>query len=206
MLWRVRSEGGSIRVASSARAVLEGIRDGDWEVTDDVRGPRDNDWVPIENHPLFAEACAEAEIPRPEHPDETRLDMNPLIDVSLVLLIFFILTATYSSLRRTIDLPPEPQDDGKSKAQVVKSENFKERTFKVIITMKEAGEPNILIDNRPSNVTDLEHDLIEVARSTRKNELIADVADDVPWGIEAKLFDAAKGAEIKQIYYLPKRR
>ena len=44
--------------------------------------------------------------PPGEAPDETRLDMNPLIDVALVLLIFFILTTTYESLRRAIDLPP----------------------------------------------------------------------------------------------------
>ena len=38
--------------------------------------------------------------------------MNPLIDVALVLLIFFILTTTYEELRKEF-LPPEPQAENK---------------------------------------------------------------------------------------------
>ena len=41
--------------------------------------PDDTDWVPLEQHPVFANAMAEYEPPPPKHyPDETRLDMNPL--------------------------------------------------------------------------------------------------------------------------------
>ena len=49
---------------------------------------------------------ADYEPPPPKHPeDETRLDMNPLIDVALVLLIFFMLTTTYEELRKEFNPP-----------------------------------------------------------------------------------------------------
>src|SRR5581483_2515750 len=67
--WLVRREG-SPRAAEvpSAQRVLEGLRDGDWDPTDEVRGPADSDWVAIENHPQFAAAVAEMEPPPPPHP------------------------------------------------------------------------------------------------------------------------------------------
>jgi len=40
-----------------------------------------------------------------------------------------------------------------------------------------------------------------VVRTTGRKELYADIAADVPWGIEARIYDAAKGAEIHQIYW-----
>ena len=113
--WQIRHEGSPHIVdLPSATRVLEGIRDGDWEATDEVRGPDEKQWQAIEDHPLFAETMAELEPPAMEKPDETRLDMNPLIDVALVLLIFFIITATYSSLRRSLELPPIQPEEGPS--------------------------------------------------------------------------------------------
>src|SRR5438445_2492347 len=90
----------------TAAQVVEGLQDGLWETTDEVMGPHDRDWVEIENHPQFAEAAADIEPPPPRfHEDESRLDMNPLIDVCLVLLIFFILTTSYAALQKVLDLP-----------------------------------------------------------------------------------------------------
>src|SRR5262245_35839509 len=103
--WQVRFEGSAVvKTAESAKAVLEGIRDGLWEPSDEVRGPGERDWRAIEDHPLFADPVAEmGERPKPIV-DDSHLDMNPLIDVALVLLIFFMLTTSYSSLKRTIDV------------------------------------------------------------------------------------------------------
>ena len=45
--------------------------------------------------------------------------MNPLIDVCLVLLIFFILTITYASLERAIDVPQlNPDQKGPSQGRL----------------------------------------------------------------------------------------
>lgn len=202
-MWHVRHEGSPTATeVPSAQRVLEGLRDGDWEPTDEVRGPTDRGWVAIEEHPQFAEAVAEMEPPPAEKPDETRLDMNPLIDVALVLLIFFILTATYTSLRRAIELPPEPSEG--AAAQVAKKEDIQDRSFTVKIRMNE-GTPVIKIDDRVVLPNELEKQIQDYVKKTGRKEMLADVGPDVPWGVEAKLYDAAKAADIHQIYW-PKRQ
>lgn len=199
--WQVRLEGSrEATPVASPQAVLEGLRDGDWDTTDTVRGPGDRDWRPIEDHPVFAEAVAEMGPPPGEKPDETRLDMNPLIDVALVLLIFFILTTTYASLRRAIDLPPEPPAEKGSVQQLIKKEDIQDRSFKIAIWM-EGDKPIVQLETKPIAVDALEREVADYVKSTGRKELFADIAPDVPWGIEAKLYDAAKGAEIHQIYW-----
>ena len=140
------------------------------------------------------------EPPPPPHPDETRLDMNPLIDVALVLLIFFILTATYTTLRRAIELPPEPTDDkGRQAAQVVKNEDIKDRVFKVKVRMEDgqAGHQ----DRGPGGAARRHRrEMQEFVRTHRAEGAVRWTSPpDVPWGIEAAIYDAAKGADIHQI-------
>lgn len=198
--WHVRHEGSprAVEVPTAAR-VLEGLRDGDWGATDEVRGPADAGWRAIEDHPLFEEAVADLEPPKPPEPDESRLDMNPLIDVALVLLIFFMITTSYASLRRAIELPPEPPSD-KAAPKPVKIEDIKDRVFKVKMWMAD-GAPTVQIEDRVVPLDSLEVEIKEFVKKTGRKELFADVAGDVPWGAEAKLYDAAKGAEIHQIYW-----
>src|SRR5262245_55920309 len=101
-IWKVRHEGSPVTSPDLAFAqVMQGLLDGRFSPEDEVKGPNDQVWVKLEEHPAFAEACLDIELP-PEkvYDDETRLDMNALIDVSLVLLIFFILTTTYTQLQK----------------------------------------------------------------------------------------------------------
>jgi biopolymer transport protein ExbD len=202
--WYVRHEG-SPRVVElpDAQHVLEGLREGDWMPTDEIRGPGEARFLPLEDHPVFADAVADMEPPPAEHPDETRLDMNPLIDVALVLLVFFILTATYTTLRRAIDLPPEPEAEDKG-VKVIKTEDIKDRAFKVKVRM-DNGKPVITVNDSAVLFEEIDNAILEVVRTTGRKEMYADVAPDVPWGIEARIYDAAKGAEIHQIYW-PKGR
>src|SRR5690349_2395888 len=102
--WYVRKEGSpEVLALPTAVEVLTGLRDGNFLPTDEVKGPTDATWRAIEVHPTFAEAAEYIDPPPPEVADDTHLDMNPLIDVCLVLLIFFILTITYASIERALD-------------------------------------------------------------------------------------------------------
>ena len=130
--------------------------------------------------------------------------MNPLIDVSLVLLIFFILTTTYSSLRRTIELPDAPTDKSKTPKPVVKKDDLKDKIFKVTVTMEE-DEVKIKIEEQIVKVDDLEKEFKEVIARTGRREIYLNIDPDTPWGIETKIYDAARGADIRQIYW-PRNR
>ncbi|HYT87105.1 MAG TPA: biopolymer transporter ExbD, partial [Gemmataceae bacterium] len=112
MTWKIRHEGSPKFIQGLTLAqVVEGLRDGLWEPTDEVMGPSDATWVALENHPQFAEVAADLEPPPRREEDETRLDMNALIDVCLVLLIFFMLTTTYAvAVQKLIPLPTVAED------------------------------------------------------------------------------------------------
>ena len=200
--WRIRHAGSpeSIELPSADR-VVAGLRDGDWEGSDELIGPGEQSWKAIEDHPTFSEICQDLEPVKPEPPDETRLDMNPLIDVSLVLLIFFILTTTYSSLRRSIDLPDAPtKDKGKPNPTPLD----KQRVFKVKVWVEDE-ETKIKIEEFFVKEDELEKVLKEVIAKTGKREMFLDIDPDTPWGIETKIYDAARGADVRQIYW-PRNR
>jgi biopolymer transport protein ExbD len=200
MNWYVRREGAPQAVLlPDAHAVVRGLEDGLWDATDEVQAPGESQFRPIESHPVFEQIVEDMQPPPPPPQDDSHLDMNPLIDVALVLLIFFILTTTYESLRRTIDLPPEPNpEDGA--AATVQKEQILDRTFEVTISMNR-GVPVVMLQGAAVPITELEARMTEVVRSTGRKELYAKVADDVPWGVETKLYDAAKAAKVTQIYW-----
>jgi biopolymer transport protein ExbD len=204
--WRVRHAGSPRAVElPSADRVVAGLRDGDWEGGDEVRGPDDATWRALEDHPAFSEICLDLEPRPPEPPDETRLDMNPLIDVALVLLIFFILTTTYATLRRSIELPEAPTDKKGDPKPTLKKDDIKDKIFKVKVWV-ENEETRIRIEERViTNIDDLEKEFREVIKATGRRLMFLDIDPDTPWGIETKVYDAARGAEVEQIFW-PKNR
>jgi biopolymer transport protein ExbD len=189
MAWFVRQEG-SRRTFSvpSAADVLAGLQDGNWLPTDEVRGPADEKWQPIELHPAFADAAAEIDPPKPEGPDETHLDMNPLIDVCLVLLIFFILTITYASLERAISIPEDtPEQKG---PQRVDWKDIKDRVF--LVTARMDGErPVVKVEKKEVPLDQIAAEIKQVVESTGRREMVLDIDKDVPWGVETAILDAA---------------
>lgn len=201
--WLVRqSADPNPRPVPTPEAVLEGVRDGDWEPSDEVRGPGDRMWVPIEEHPLFADAISGMGPPPPEPVDETTLDMNPLIDVALVLLIFFILTATVTTLRRTIDLPALTPEEAATK--VPKQSDLQDRAFTLTVTLDERGDPILKATTNTSErvlaYDRIEKELEEVVKSTGRNEMILKVHPDVDWQVWATIYSAATLAKVQHIH------
>lgn len=99
MSWKVRHEGSPKHIDGlTPDQIVQGLLDAQFEPTDEVQGPNESAWTALESHPQFAEIAADIEPPPPRvYDDETRLDMTALIDVCMVLLIFFILTTVYAS-------------------------------------------------------------------------------------------------------------
>jgi hypothetical protein len=55
-MWKVRHQGSPSALGDLTLAqVAEGLADGQWEPTDEVMGPGDTTWVPIESHPQLEE-------------------------------------------------------------------------------------------------------------------------------------------------------
>jgi biopolymer transport protein ExbD len=198
--WLVRKEGAPDAISlPTASAVLEGLRDGNFDPADEVKGPGDADWKPIESHPVFEEAALEAEPVPGETADDTHLDMNPLIDVCLVLLIFFILTITYATLERALEVPEDTQDKG---AQKVEMKDIKDRVF--IVTAKMEGERPVIKMGTKGAMKDVPLERIfpemqDLINSTGRKEMVLDIDNFVPWGVETAILDAAKGNKVHNI-------
>ena len=201
MTWKIRHEGSPRSVEGlSAAQVVEGLQDGQWETTDEVMGPQDRNWVAIESHPVFADVAAEIEPPPPRtHEDETRLDMNPLIDVCLVLLIFFILTTSYAALQQVLDMPGTSQKP--LEGPLVRTpEAIAQFTIKVTARMKN-GKPVISVEDEVVDPDNLMAALKRYWKATRKTELLLDAGDDVDWGTLIAIQDAALGAKLQRVHY-----
>jgi biopolymer transport protein ExbD len=201
MTWKIRHEGSPRSIEGlSLPQVLEGLQDGLWEPTDEVMGPQEQQWVPIENHPQLADVAADLEPPLPRrHDDEARLDMNPLIDVCLVLLIFFILTTSYAALQKVLDMPGASRKGLQGPLRVTEKQ-VKEVTIKVE-AVQENGKPVIRIEDTAVDPANLVAELGRWVSKSGKTELLLD-ARGVNWDTVVKIQDAAKGAKIDKIHFL----
>jgi biopolymer transport protein ExbD len=198
-VWQVRKEGApEVYTLPTSAEVLTGLRDGNFVPSDEVKGPADADWQPLETHPVFAEAALDVEPPPGETTDETHLDMNPLIDVCLVLLIFFILTITYASLERALDVPEDTPDEKGQKT--VEYKDIKDRVIRVIVKM-DGERPVVKIEGKevPPDKEKIFKEIETVVSTTGKREMLLDIEKDVPWGVETDVLDAAKGNKIHNI-------
>jgi biopolymer transport protein ExbD len=196
MNWSVRHEGSpNPKSGLTSAQVLEGLREGIWEPTDEIRGPQDNAWTPLEAHPTFAEVVADME-PKPprHHDDESHLDMNPLIDVALVLLIFFILTTSYEQLRRVLDMPAMASAKGE-KIRVLDTKTVNDEMIKVEARI-EGGKCVYKIQDVEVPEANLQYTLETWVQQGRK-QMIVD-ARDVTWESVIKILDAAKGARVNK--------
>jgi biopolymer transport protein ExbD len=199
MDWKIRHEGSPKAVGGlTLPQVVEGLLDGRWEPTDEVMGPPDKTWVAIENHPQLAEVAADLEPPPPPfHEDESRLDMNALIDVCLVLLVFFILTTTYAELQKMMDSPNLAANDDSAVPRVTR-QKVEETMIDVKVT-QEKGKPVILVQGREVPKDSLAAALLRIARSQRKFQLLIEHDRDVPHGTIVAIEDAAKTARIDKV-------
>jgi biopolymer transport protein ExbD len=199
MTWKVRHEGSPRAIEGLSRTqVVEGLSDGLWETTDEVMGPDDGKWTAIENHPEFAEIALDMEPPPPKlQPDETRLDMNPLIDVALVLLIFFILTTSYAAMQKVMDMP------GTSSADKGRP-SFNPQQVKDLMVKVEArlenGRKIIKVEDTVVDEAMLQTELEKFRRAKSRPNLLID-AKGVDFGTVVGIQDAAKGAGFEMIYF-----
>jgi biopolymer transport protein ExbD len=198
MTWKLRHQGspGHVEVPTDAE-IAEGVADGVWEPTDEVMGPGETQWRSLETHPHFAEAMADYDpMPATPPPEETRLDMNPLIDVALVLLIFFILTTTYVELRKEFPPPPSAGEEKKT-SNPLRDNELKKFTIRVLAEM-ENEEPVIRVEGKPVEEKDLQTAIEDAMQKTGYDKLAVEIRAGVPWGTFMAIQDAAAGAKISE--------
>ena len=71
------------------------------------------------------------------------MDMTPMVDVTFLLLIFFMITAAFDLQKSLQTTPPEPEEEGA--AQTVTLQDIQDNSIEVVITADDA----ILVDDNP---------------------------------------------------------
>ena len=217
MSWQLRHEG-SPRVVKGLTLpqVVDGLRDGLWETTDEVLAPGEERWRAIENHPQLADVAVElTTLPPPRHQEATSLDMNALIDVCLVLLIFFILTTSYANLvQKVVPVPAIKSSEG-AKVRLVRPEDVKSRMVRLQASLDAAGKPVVRVENQSVEVLADDGKRIDPDRltaalkpylrgETKKTEMILD-ARDVSWETVIQIQDGARAAGIQSVHHLMRK-
>jgi biopolymer transport protein ExbD len=209
--WKIRHQGSPQTRALSLPQIVEGLRDGLWEPTDEVLGPGEATWSAIENHPQLAEVAEELDQPPSKRDDETHLDMTALIDVCLVLLIFFMMTTTYAvAVQKTVPLPTLKEDQKKKNMRMVRPDQVRQQMVRIDAKLDAKGKPVILVENRKVNVLNadetvdagkLRDEMLPYTRGTpRRDEVLLD-AEEVTWGLVVAVQDAARSAGVRMIHY-----
>jgi biopolymer transport protein ExbD len=204
MSWNLRHEGSPAVIEGlTTEQVAQGLGEGSWEPTDEIRGPDDPAWLALENHPQFAELAAELEPPVARgEPDETHLDMNPLIDVCLVLLIFFMLTASYAALQKFIESPnlnPKSIND----VPTIKADKINE--IAIPVTAKREGDKTVIrVEKEVVELADLSATLKKgLKANAKKTSMWLDLDDKVPYGTYIAIIDQAADAGIPVLLQVP---
>jgi biopolymer transport protein ExbD len=202
MSWTLRHQGSPQQVPNLTLAqIVEGLQDGSCDVTDEVKGPGETQWVAIEDHPKLAEVADDLQARTTVHEEDSGLDLNALIDVCLVLLIFFILTTSYEILEKVLQMPKSRTDDPGG-VKVVAQEQVDNFMIKVR-TRQEGGKTTIWVEDKEVGDGELQSTLERLARQSQKTEMLLDAAG-VDYGTVIKIIDAAGGAKIEHVRFLVK--
>jgi biopolymer transport protein ExbD len=195
-LWKVRHEGSPEHVEMPLILLQQGLLDGEWELTDEVQGPGETQWRVIEDHPEFEELALDIEEPPPaSHEEEGHLDMTPLIDVCMVLLIFFILITTVAALQKQIEAPTTAE--GKPGIPVLTKEKVEQQMVLVRASVVN-GETVIKVEDQEVPLDQLLSKLKGVVKG-EKTDLLLDHDNQVTQEVVVQIIDEAKKAGVRKI-------
>lgn len=151
--------------------------------------------VPVDNDETAAERVEDAGFtPRRAALSEEDLDLTSMVDVTFLLLIFFMITASFS-LQKTIAVPP-PQPDQKGAAQVLTLEDLQDNTIFVRIDERN----RLFIDDEAVPAAEHLVELLQRARlTTLRNEVAVDPHPDSLHEALVQVIDAATAAEMQKV-------
>lgn len=201
MSWKVRHEGSPTVIEGlSPQQIVDGMQEGQWETTDEVMGPGESKWTPIERHPQFEEAALDIEAKPPNvQPDESHVDMNALIDVCMVLLVFYILTTAYVALQSMLE---HPDTGNKAKGAVVVQQDQVDKTMIKVRISTEGGKPVFRVEDKVVPQEKLADELSRSASQSSKRIVLLEIDEGTSHGSVIAVQDAAKGAGVTKVNYV----
>lgn len=142
---------------------------------------------------LFAEDDEEDEDERwggSRNDDDGEMDLTPMVDVTFLLLVFFMVTASFS-IQKTLEVPPpNPDESGASQSQ--KIEDMEEKSVLVHIDSRNV----ISVDDEPINDPTR---LADIMRSKRMSEVLITAHENSMHDMLTKVIDASNEIGMQKI-------
>lgn len=201
MSWKLRHAGSPQTISNlTPQQIAEGLVEGDYSPGDEVMGPKDNKWIPMEEHPHFEETVqgfldSQEEEVHDGHDDH--IDMNPLIDVCLVLLVIFIMAQSMAFLEKVIEAP---KTSSNRRSTVVRTDQPLPDNMIMLNAEVKDGKPSITVDGSDIAVRELPARLKQIKyNNDKKDTLVIKHKGGVTHGTIVYICDAAAQAGIKSI-------
>jgi biopolymer transport protein ExbD len=147
---------------------------------------------PVPSKPAASDEEEEFTLRRPKG-DTEDMDLTPMVDVTFLLLIFFMITASFN-MTKTIETPaPDPDNKGAQTLQTL--EELEQTSVRVRID----DQDTIYVDDEPVDAEELEDVLGDKLRTEHKNELIIEASPNSRHESMVAVYDAATGAGMQSI-------
>jgi biopolymer transport protein ExbD len=162
------------------------------ESLDETGGPEKNIVAPLPDELFSEDEDEEDEVfgGRRELEDD-EMDLTPMVDVTFLLLIFFMITASFS-VQKSLEVPaPDPEEKGQS-ASIVNPEDFEEESVMVEIDARNL----VMVDEQI--VSDLNL-LPKVLRSAHKTEIFIVAHEDCLHEVVVRVIDASNEVGLQKI-------
>ncbi|MDA0588589.1 MAG: biopolymer transporter ExbD [Planctomycetota bacterium] len=122
---------------------------------------------------------------------DEEMDLTPMVDVTFLLLIFFMITASFS-IQKSLEVPaPDPEEKGQSTA-IQDLEEFEEESIMVEIDARNL----VTVDEQM--VSDLKL-LPKVLKAARKPEILITAHEDALHEVVVRVIDAANEIGLQKI-------
>lgn len=161
--------------------------------TDQVEPPPEQAWKHHPNPWKHEEEEEEDFQISPSNLEEAALDMTPMVDVTFLLLIFFMITASFSMQKSLETSPPEPEEEGAAAAPTM--EELEEES--VVVEIDE--ENSLRVDDVPvAGVGELT-DVLQAKLAEGKVEMLIEVNPAASHGTVVSVTDAGIEVQMQRI-------